>query len=119
MAKPESPSDGVTFDIPGIADELRREEAYEREGQSARTLVRTSDLRVVLVVLKAGKHMPEHQANVTASVHTLSGSIRLELPDRSVELPSGQLLVLGQGLRHDVRAETDSVFLLTLGWQGT
>jgi hypothetical protein len=35
-----------------------------------------------------------------------------------VELPTGQMLVLDQCVPHDVEAEEDSAFLLTLSWQG-
>ena len=62
------------------------------------------------------KTISEHHANVTASVQTLSGRIRLQLPDRTAGVAAGQLLVLGSGLPHDVHAELDSTFLLTLGW---
>ena len=51
-------------------------------------------------------------------MQTLAGHIRLRLPDRMVELPTGQMLVLDQCVPHDVEAEEDSAFLLTLSWQG-
>lgn len=114
--KPKSPEHGVAFDLEAITRELRQEPAYQREGQAARTLVRTADLRVVLVAIQAGKRISEHQANVTASVHAVEGHVRLQLPDRGAEVRAGQLLVLGPGLPHDVYAETDSAFVLTLGW---
>lgn len=116
MSTPESPEHGVTFDLAAIAAELTQEAAYQRDGQTARTLVRTPDLRIVLVALRAGKRMSEHRAHVTASVQTLSGHVRLQLADRSADLPAGQLIVLGAGLPHDVCAEADSAFVLTLGW---
>ncbi len=116
MAKPASPIHGATFELGAIADELRQEPTYASEGQAARTLVREPDLRIVLVALKNGRRMAEHHAEVTATVHTLSGQVRLRLPERAVELPAGQLLVLGRGLRHDVEAQADSLLLLTLGW---
>lgn len=116
MNKPASPERGITFDLEAIAAELRTEEPYVRGGHTARTLVRTSDLRVLLIALREGARISEHHANVTASVQVLSGQIRLELPERTVALEAGQLLVLGSGLAHDVYAQTDSVFLLTLGW---
>jgi len=96
---------------------MRREDAYRREGHTARTLVREQDLRIVLVVMKAGARIAEHRANDTASVHTLSGHVRLELPGKTSDLPAGRLLVLERGLRHDVEAVVESAFLLTLGWQ--
>ncbi len=116
MNTPATPEYGVTFDLGSIARELRAEEPYLREGQTARTLIRTPDLRVIVVAIKAGKTISEHHASVTASVQTLSGHIRLHLPDRGADVPEGRLLVLGAGLSHDVYAEVDSTFLLTLGW---
>jgi quercetin dioxygenase-like cupin family protein len=116
MTTPAAPQHGAHFDLTAIARELRAEEAYVRDGQAARTLIRSSDLRIVVVALKAGKAISEHHANVTASVQTLTGHIRLQLPDRGVDVPAGHILVLGAGLSHDVHAETDSVLLLTLGW---
>ena len=116
MNKPESAEHGITFDLLALARDLQDEPSYLREGQAARTLVRAPDLRIVVIALRAGKRMAEHHANVTASVQTLTGHLRLQLADRSAELPAGQLIVLGAGLPHDVYAETDSTFVLTLGW---
>lgn len=119
MHKPPEPvTQGATFDLAAIDGEMRREAAYERNGYLARTLVRTPDLRVVFMVMKAKSSIAEHQAGDTASVHVLSGAIRLGLPSRTVELGAGQLLVLEAGLRHDVEADEDSAFLLTIGWHG-
>ncbi len=116
MNAPTPPNHGMSFDLADVARELRAAAPYLREGQTARTLVRTSDMRIVLVVLERGRAISEHHANVTASVQTLAGRVRLDLPDHSVDLAAGQLLVMGAGLSHDVYAETDSAFLLTLGW---
>jgi|RhiMethySRZTD1v2_1073278.scaffolds.fasta_scaffold21049_5 quercetin dioxygenase-like cupin family protein len=117
MPQPESPEHGLTFDLGAIEREMRQEDAYERNGHAARTLLRAPDLRVLLIVIKGGSRMAEHQAIASASIHALSGQLRLQLPDRTVELRAGQLLALGGGLRHDVEAAIDSTFVLTLGWR--
>lgn len=116
MLKPQPTAHGVEFDLGRIAQELRELDAYAREGQTARTLTRSSDLRTVLIVMAAGKTIPRHDAEVSTSVQTLSGHVRLQLPGRSVDLPEGGLLVMAPGLEHDVYAEVDSTLLLTLGW---
>lgn len=113
---PIAPDHGAAFDLEAIARELTLEEPYLREGQAARTLIRTSSLRVVLVALAAGRAIDEHHTKAVASVQALCGEIRVQLPDREVEVAARQLLVLGSGLSHDVRARTDSAFVLTLGW---
>lgn len=117
MTAPESPTHGLTFDLDALAQELRAEPSYAREGHTARTLARTSDLRVVLVVLRAGKKLSEHHVNVTASVYAVTGNLHLQMADRNAALAAGHLFVLAPGLAHDVYAETDSTFILTLGWQ--
>lgn len=119
MPKPESADHGAIFDFATIDRELRRDDSYERNGHAARTLIREPDLRIVLIVVKAGARIAEHQANETAAIHALSGNLRVHLPSRAVDLTSGQLLVLAAGLRHDVSASEDSSFLLTLGWSGS
>lgn len=125
MPRPESAELGVIFDLAAIAQEMRGEEAYAREGHTARTLVREPDLRVVLIVMRAGSRIPEHTVNGTASIQTLAGFLRLHLPrlprqreDRIVDLPIGRLLVLEPGDEHGVEAAADSVVLVTFGWTG-
>ena len=102
------------FHLDAVDDEMRRAAAYEREGHTARTLLRLDDLRVVLVVMKAGSRIKEHQADGSACIHALCGHLRVRLPDRTVDVPAGRLLALAGGLRHDVEAVADSAFLLTL-----
>jgi hypothetical protein len=92
-----------------------KEDPYERNGHTARTLLRAPDLRVLLIVIKGGSRMAT-PAIASASIHALSSQLRLHLPDRTVELRAGHLLALGGGLRHDVEAAIDSTFVLTLGW---
>ena len=117
MTKAEATSNGPIFDIAATELEMRREDAYVREGHTARTLVREPDLRILLVVMKAGARIAEHQAKDTASIHVLTGHVRLRLPEKVADLPAGRLLVLERALRHDVEAVEESAFLLTLGWE--
>lgn len=115
MTKPEPTTKGAIFDIAAVGAEMRREEAYGRDGHTARTLVREPDLRIVLIVMKAASRIAEHRAKDTASIHTLSGHVRLRLPEKVADLPAGRLLVLERGSLHDVEAVAESAFLLTLG----
>lgn len=115
MAKPKSIEQGVTFDLKTIEEEMRQETAFDRTGRTARTLVRTEDLRLVFVVLGPGNQIEEHHASEAVSIHVVRGKVGLQLPDRVVELSEEQVLVLDRELRHDVQAREESAFLLTLG----
>jgi quercetin dioxygenase-like cupin family protein len=115
VSEPVSAELGATFDLGSLKRALRAELRYQRDGQAARTLVRAPDLRVLLIVLRRGIRIAEHHANETVSIQTLAGHLRVHLPERVVDLETGQLLVLAAGLQHDVEAPVDSAFLLTLG----
>ena len=112
------PQHGVEIGLEALERELRSDEAYLRGDHTARTLVHEPDLRVVLIAMKAGGRIEEHQAKATASVHVLSGEIRVDLPDSVVNLSAGSFLLLERGLRHAVESRTESAFLLTLGGPG-
>ena len=105
----------LTFDL---ADEVRRlqsEQPWQAE-HTANTLVKYSDLRVVLVALKAGGRLPEHSTAGRLSIQRLSGEIYVRAHGQVVEMLAGTLLALDHDVPHDVEAKTDAVFLLTIAW---
>jgi quercetin dioxygenase-like cupin family protein len=107
----------LQFDLASELDQLHRDESWlHPTGRSSKTLVKYSDLRIVLIAMKANARMHEHTAAGRISVHALNGHIRLQLPERVVDLPAGHLLALDQCVPHDVEAAEDSAFLLTLSW---
>lgn len=118
MLKSDSKQSQATFDLSALDAELRKEDSYQTIGHMARTLVRTRDLRVVMIAARAGSRLAEHQANETVAIHVVSGAFRLNLPTGGVELRSGQLLALEPGLRHDVETVEEGALVLTLGWSG-
>ncbi|HEU4612652.1 MAG TPA: hypothetical protein VFS15_11270 [Kofleriaceae bacterium] len=123
MPKPESPEFGTTFDLSVITQEMKREDAYTREGHAARTIVRAPDLRCVLIAMQPGGRIAEHVAAATVSIQVLAGRVRIRLPrlarqheDRFEELAPGRLLVLDGGIAHTVEAVDETSLLVTLGW---
>ncbi len=105
----------LSFDLSKEVDRLLSEQPWQAE-HTANTIVKYPDLRMVLVALKAGGRMHEHQTAGRVSLQTLSGEIRVHVEDRVVEMPAGSLLTLEHNVAHDVEAETNSVLLLTIAW---
>jgi len=60
----------TAFEIVDIAREMRAEDTYARDGHTARTLVREADLRIVLMVMKAGSIMKEVCSSAWVRPHT-------------------------------------------------
>ncbi len=106
----------LIFDFAAEIEQLRGEEHWLRDGRISKTLVKHSDFRIVLMVMKAGMLMQEHKTDARISIHALSGRLLIKLEGQSVELSAGNLLVLEKALSHDVNALEESAFLLSISW---
>ncbi len=114
---PHTVSENVlSFDLQQQLEELLREEAYS-SGRNSITLAKYSDFRVVLVAIKGGTTIRQHQAAGSISVQTIRGHIRMHVFGEIHDLPQGRVLMLASSVPHDVEAAEDSAFLLTTGWK--
>ncbi len=84
-------------------------------GRSAQTVYGGHEhaLRQTLVALVAGTTLAEHENPGEATVHVLSGRVRLGTGGDSWEGRDGDLLVIPPA-RHDLQALEDAVVLLTV-----
>ena len=83
-------------------------------GRRAETLLKSDQLRVVLVTMRAGSELREHLAPGTITIHALRGELTVMVGEREHMLATGGLISLAPGVRHAVRANTDGAFLLTI-----
>lgn len=104
------------FDLGSVSDSLRHEEPRPAGGHSARTLIKHADFRIVLMSLEAGANLHEHKVDHSFSLQALTGHVRLQLPNETVDLPAGSMLVLDHGILHDLEALEESTVLLTISW---
>jgi quercetin dioxygenase-like cupin family protein len=105
----------LQFDLASEIEQLLREPEWTM-GRNARTLVKYDDLRVVLIVLRAGARIPGHLTDGRISIHTVRGHIRVQVQEETCNLVAGALLALDHRVLHDVEAVDDSAFLLTIAW---
>ena len=105
----------LSFDIAEEVRKLQSEQPWQAE-HTANTIVKYSDLRIVLIALKAGGRLHEHQAAGRLSIQALSGEMNVHVDGQVIEMSTGKLLTLDRDVPHDVEAKADSVFLLTIAW---
>ena len=105
----------LEFDLSREVQQLRQEGTWST-GRNSKTLVKYADFRVVLMALKAGMHVEEHQAEGRISVQTIAGHISVRSSGRTFDLPTGSLLALDRATVHDLHALEDSAILLTIAW---
>lgn len=115
--QPHPPARDGSFDLRLQIERLRASEEYKNHGHSGHTLIKTPNLRIVLVVLARGRRLPEHSVHEPISIQVLEGRIRVDLPDWPVDHGAGRLMSLEPGVPHDICALTHAAFLMTLPWE--
>ncbi len=97
------------------AREQGRRAATASSGRAAETVYggHERSLRQTVIALAAGRSLSEHENPGEATVHVLSGRVRLTAGATSWEGRSGDLLVVPQD-RHSLEALDDAAVLLTV-----
>ena len=85
-------------------------------GRRAETLVKSDQIRVVLVTMKAGAKLDSHCAPGPITIHALTGSFTVHVGPDAFQIDPGHLLAIEPRVRHDVEAVDAGAFLLTIGW---
>jgi quercetin dioxygenase-like cupin family protein len=99
--------------IEQLAGELLAEAHRHQSRRAAKTLATGAALRATLIALVEGAELGEHDAPAGATIHALSGRVRLHTRSTEWELESGQL-TRTPSQRHGLTALTDAVVLLTV-----
>jgi quercetin dioxygenase-like cupin family protein len=81
------------------------------------TLFRENGLRTLLLHLKAGEQIPEHQTRGAITVHCLKGKAVFLSGDERADLKLGLLLSVAPGVPHSVAAQEDTLLLVTISEQ--
>ena len=104
-----------TLSLVATAREQTRKALAGSQGRAAQTVYGGHDrsLRQTVIALSAGSSLAEHENPGEATVHVLSGRVRLDGSRTSWEGRSGDLLVVPQE-RHSLAALEDSAILLTV-----
>ncbi|SMB78045.1 cupin domain-containing protein [Deinococcus hopiensis] len=100
-----------------LADQLvrlRSEAPFHTRGRDSLTLVRDPGFTLLLMVLKAGKGLPDHTAPGPISVLVLDGRVTFTSQSGPIELGPHDLITLPTRIPHEVMALEDSAILITI-----
>jgi quercetin dioxygenase-like cupin family protein len=80
----------------------------------ATALARESGLRTMLLHLKAGEQIPEHQTRGAITVHCLQGQASFVSGEERAELRPASLVSLAPDVPHSVVAQQETLLLVTM-----
>ncbi|MFP5347044.1 MAG: cupin domain-containing protein [Actinomycetes bacterium] len=103
---------GVT-DLHGLADELAPAARQASAQRVARTVTTVGALRLTVIALASGAALSEHENPGAATLQVLRGSVVLHTDSSQWRLGAGCIVQIPDD-RHGLRAEEDSVVLLTV-----
>jgi quercetin dioxygenase-like cupin family protein len=78
------------------------------------TLLRENDLRCLLIHLKPGEEIPEHQTRGAITVYCLAGEASFVANTDRAELVPHSLISIPAGTPHSLSARQESLLLITI-----
>jgi hypothetical protein len=106
----------IPIDIPKYINQIKQEEAYDKNGKNAITVFKSDKVTITLIALKAGENFhPGHSdETVIMSIHLLSGDLLFESLDSTTNVKESQIITVHQVLSFKAVAVLDCVCVLTL-----
>lgn len=104
----------VEMNINDFIKQIRSEPTWSDSDRNSVTLFKSETMRIVLIGLHKNAEMKPHKANGVISVQVVEGKIEFTTEQKSTQIEKGQMIALTENITHNVRALTESFFLLTL-----
>jgi quercetin dioxygenase-like cupin family protein len=104
-----------SFDLVEEIQHLQARKPWPKKVTS-NLLLKSEDLRILLIGIEAGGRLEEHHNDGRISIHVLEGAVKMHVQQQSQQFSAGQILALDRSIPHDVEAMEDSVLLLTVAW---
>ena len=104
----------ITFAITEEISLLRQEPEWISGKRNSVTVVKTSNLSIVLTAIKKGATLCGHQVDGPITLQVVSGAIQFGVAGEPRKLIAGTVIALDKAIPHDIEALEDSDLLLTI-----
>jgi quercetin dioxygenase-like cupin family protein len=105
----------LIFDLPVLMKKIKQEDSWQNGQRNAITLLKSDNMRLVLIALRAGEEIDFRQSDNLISLQLLEGNSEFRAVNKTVELKQGNLITLHENMEHSLIAISETIFLLTIG----
>lgn len=103
----------VYADLETILEQLRSENAWERNDRNGITIFKTDRFTLVATIMKAGAAIMHNAVDGFLTLHVLEGKAEVQTADCPVVLVNGNMLHLHPFINHNIIARKETTILLT------
>ena len=103
----------VFINIPEFIQQLKSEEAWQKNDRNGITVFKTGRVTTVLTCLHTKAILKNNLVDGIFTVHVLEGIVRVKTPDGDVDMQANQIMAFHQLVDHSIEAMMDSVILFT------
>lgn len=96
----------------GEVHDLKAQTEYSDEKVQFKSIFSNSNGGVALITMKAGQRLDEHVAPAEIMVTVLEGEIDFTVVDHVKNINTGEFILVGEGVKHQVLAKKDSKIML-------
>ena len=104
----------VEMNLNEFIEQIKSEVTWANSDRNSTTIFKSDTMRIVLIGLHENAALKPHKVNATISVQVLEGEIEFTAEQHHTQIKKGQMIALQDNITHNVRALTESFFLLTL-----
>jgi len=102
----------VFSDLEKYTQQLKEEEAWQKNDRNSITVFKTRGFTMVLTCLHKDAAIPKNLMDGLLTIQVLDGSIDFEI-DTTVTMSKHQMVTLHPGIEHNITAKEDAVILIT------
>jgi len=106
----------MAFDLGHEVESLRQESAWTEGDRNARTLVKSSGMRLLLATLRESAEIQEQDGEGPVTIQILEGRATLTADGAEAILEQGTVASIEAALPWSLRAGAESAILVTFAW---
>jgi quercetin dioxygenase-like cupin family protein len=109
-------ADLLPIDINQYIIQIKEEEAYYKNGKNAITVFKSDKVTITLIALKEGESVhPGSETNEELmTLQLINGELLFQTAESSIELTDGKMAALHQPQSFNIKANKESICLLTM-----